>query len=82
MKNCGNCNYWKSFKPQKECKGMESWNFTGSFKIGNCKNKKLEYDTYPNEADNLCYGDSEAYSAYLITAEKFGCIHWARKNET
>ena len=55
---------------------MESYDFKGDFKIGECKNKKLEYETYPTGIDRLCYGDSEEYSAYLITAEQFGCVHW------
>ncbi len=55
--------------------------------FGKCKNKKFIYiqsDGYDNvqnidlehQSDTLLYSDYEAYSAFFITGENFGCIHY------
>ena len=58
--------------------------------IGKCGNKNFIYtaaggcqeDDLINALTNpraLLYSDSEAYQAYFLTGEKFGCIHFENK---
>lgn len=78
---CKNCKSWKTFKPRKEPKGMESYNFKGDFKVGECKSKKFAISYYPEDNDGLSYMDGEEYSCWFHTAENFGCVHFQGKEQ-
>jgi hypothetical protein len=58
-------------------------------KFGKCSNNKFIYTKAggcidsddiknKNNNDSLLYSDGEAYGAYFITGENFGCIHHER----
>ena len=69
---CKNCKYFSYGKPQ----------YTYGKYGGICNSGKIEYDgsgLTEKEKDMFKYCDGEEYSAWCVVGERFGCIHFFKK---
>ena len=74
---CQDCRYWKRYfmKFDMECHGADRGECSSPRFV--CANDLRSFQQANN--DQLCYWDSESYSAGFDTGENFGCLAWAAK---
>ena len=82
---------WREYefgKPRPSYGFLVSDVITKPSHLGNCTNPKIVYTQSGGGAvedfnkipiDGFGYTDAEAYSAYHLTGEDFGCIHWSQQ---
>jgi len=69
---CKTCAFWRKYRD----------NFTKpTIPQRYCECPKIDYQLEIKVSDEVSYGDSDQYSAYLIMGADFGCVHHKEKEE-
>jgi hypothetical protein len=72
ISRCKTCEFWKKYSDNSVNPGIPK---------GYCECPKIDYELDIKVSDEVTYGDSESWSAYLIMGADFGCVHHKEKEQ-